>query len=364
MKRRTLVLGGGAALIAGAGAVAVSFARMGNSADYDAAMAQCRAPLGVDANLRDVVRYAALAANGHNTQPWLFRLSDRTIHILPDLARRTPIVDPDDHHLYVSLGCAAENLALAAGASGRPGELRFDPLNGGTVIFDFSPSFAVASPLYEAIPHRQSTRADYDGRSVPHADLVQLQEAAKMPGVELVLITDRGQLNRLRDLVVAGNIAQMADPRFMEELKAWIRFNPRSAINSGDGLYSAASGNPSMPDWLGPHMFDLVFRPSSENDKYSRQLDSSAGAAIFVGAKADHEHWVRVGRACQRFALQATALGLKHAFVNQPVEVAELRSDLASLAGLPGRRPDLVMRFGYGPTLPKSPRRPVDAIII
>jgi hypothetical protein len=61
--------------------------------------------------------------------------------------------------------------------------------------------------------------------------------------------------------------------------------------------------------------------------------------------------------------LQATALGLKHAFVNQPVEVASLRPELASFAGLPGRRPDLVMRFGYGPTLPFSARRPVEATL-
>ena len=363
MNRRTVMLGGGAALIAGAGAVAASFGRMGSGADYDAAIAQSRAPLRDDANLRDIVRYATLAANGHNTQPWRFRLSDRAIHILPDLARRTPVVDPDDHHLYVNLGCAAENLALAASASGRPGELRFEPAEDGAVVFDYAPGAAVLSALCDAIPKRQSTRALYDGRSVLPSDLAKLQDAAKIPGVELVLITDRQQLGRLRDLVIAGNNAQMADPRFLAELKAWIRFNPRSALASGDGLYSGASGNPAMPDWLGALMFDLVFRADGEKDKYSRQIESSAGAAVFFGAKADHEHWVHVGRACQRFALQATALGLKHAFVNQPVEVADLRSDLAALAGFPGRRPDLVMRFGYGPTLPKSPRRPIDAVL-
>ena len=58
-----------------------------------------------------------------------------------------------------------------------------------------------------------------------------------------------------------------------------------------------------------------------------------------------------------------TALGLKHAFVNQPVEVSPLQPQLASLAGMPGRRPDIVMRFGYGPTLPFSPRRPVEAVL-
>jgi hypothetical protein len=72
---------------------------------------------------------------------------------------------------------------------------------------------------------------------------------------------------------------------------------------------------------------------------------------------------VQVGRACQRFALQATALGLKHAFVNQPVEVPALRPELAALAGAGDKRPDIVMRFGYGPELPKSPRRPVEAVL-
>ena len=111
-------------------------------------------------------------------------------------------------------------------------------------------------------------------------------------------------------------------------------------------------------------MFDLVFKAKAENEKYARQLASSAGVAVFVAQKEDREHWVLAGRACQRFALQATALGLKHAFINQPVEVASLRPELARLVGLPGRRPDLVMRFGYGPALPFSARRPAGSVII
>jgi hypothetical protein len=35
---------------------------------------------------------------------------------------------------------------------------------------------------------------------------------------------------------------------------------------------------------------------------------------------------------------------------------------LAALVGMPGRRPDIMMRFGYGPTLPFSARRPVEAV--
>jgi hypothetical protein len=171
------------------------------------------------------------------------------------------------------------------------------------------------------------------------------------------------RIDAVRDLVLAGNDAQMADAAFVRELKAWLRFNPARALRTGDGLYSVASGNPALPDWLGPTAFDWLSTARAQNDVYAGQIRSSAGLAVFVGAQADPAHWVAVGQACQRFALQATALGLKHAFINQPVEVAAMRPELASLLGLPGQRPDIVMRFGHGPTLPWSPRRPVHAVM-
>jgi nitroreductase len=364
MTRRGLLIGGGAVAIAGAGATYWSLRQMGSMEAYEVSIAASRVVLSENPRLHELVRYATLAANGHNTQPWRFRLGERRVDILADPTRRTPVVDADDHHLFASLGCAAENLALAASAAGRPAkEISFDPAHEGTVTLVFGDGAASRSDLFAAIPRRQSTRADYDGKSVSTADLRALVAAADMPGVDLVLITGRTGMDRVRDLVLAGNTAQMADAAFMRELKSWLRFNPRQAMASGDGLFGPTSGNPSLPSWLGPHLFDLAFRADTENDKYARQLHSSAGVAVFVSERDDAEHWVRAGRACQRFALQATALGLKHAFINQPVEVAQLRPELAALAGLPGRRPDIVMRFGYGPTLPYSPRRPVEAVL-
>ena len=336
---------------------------MGTMEDYNASVAVPRAALSKTPELIDFIRYATLAASSHNTQPWRFQIGDNRIDIQPDLSRRTPVVDPDDHHLFVSLGCAAENLALAAGARGRPGELRFEPANDGSVVFAFTAGPDADSVLFDAVPKRQSTRADYDGRAVGAADLQALAAAGAVPGVDLVLITDRPQIDRVRDLVVAGNNTQMADAAYVRELKAWLRFSPREAILTGDGLFSAASGSPALPSWLGPRLFDWMFKADAENEKYARHLASSSGIAVFVAQREDHEHWVLAGRACQRFALQATALGLKHAFINQPIEVPALRPDLAALVGMPGRRPDIVMRFGYGLTLPFSARRPVEAVV-
>ncbi|MDQ0390681.1 Acg family FMN-binding oxidoreductase [Labrys monachus] len=364
MNRRNLLITGASALAAaGAGAFAWSRAT-GSMAGYEAYAKGLRMPLAAEPDLRDLVRYATLAASGHNTQPWRFAVAAGAVRLFPDESRRTPVVDPDDHHLFVSLGCAAENLAVAGRATGRPGEIAILPGDGSALAWSFSEGPAVADPLFDAIPRRQSTRADYDGRPIPSEDLAALERIAAEPGVGLVLLTDRARISQARDLVAAGNDAQMADPAFRTELERWIRFNPRSAMRSGDGLFSAASGSPSLPDVLGRSAFSAFVTAGSESPKVARQLASSAALAVFVGEQADPAHWIRVGRACQRLMLAATARGLKHAFVNQPVEVAGLRPALAALIGEPGRRPDIVLRLGYGPTLPLSPRRPVAAVLV
>jgi hypothetical protein len=312
---------------------------------------------------RELVRFATLAPSSHNTQCWKFALENKAITILPDLSRRCPAVDPDDHHVFVSLGCAAENLVQAALAHGLKAEPRFDAIRE-VISAPLASTRAQASPMFQAIAARQCTRGDYDGQPLSNEELRLLERAGTASGVRMLLITERPTMERVLDYVVQGNTAQMADPAFVKELKAWIRFNRTDAVRTRDGLFSAASGSPSIPTWVGEFGFGWFFKTKGENDKYVRQIGSSAGIAVFVGEVADKAHWVEVGRCYERFALQATSLGIRNAMVNQPVEVAAVRSPFADAMGLAGQRPDLVVRFGRGPTLPRSLRRPVQAVLV
>jgi hypothetical protein len=325
---------------------------------YRDAVERQRQLLGSDPALRDLVRMATLAANGHNTQPWRFRLAERNVTILPDLTRRTPVVDPDDHHLYVSLGCAAENLVIAAAAQGQAAEVAIETGSEPRIDIALSPSPEERGALYQAIPLRQSTRSVYDGQPVSSEDLTLLQAAAHEEGVTLLIFTERADLDAILEFVIAGNSAQMDDPAFVQELQDWLRFSPRRAVETGDGLFGACSGNPVVPDWIGAPLFRAFFTKEGENDKYRDHVRSSAGIAVFVADHNDPEHWIRVGRSFQRFALQATALGIRNAHLNMPVEVLSVRPEFASWLGLPSVRPNLVIRFGRGPALPMSLRRP------
>ncbi|MDZ7843037.1 MAG: Tat pathway signal protein [Gammaproteobacteria bacterium] len=321
------------------------------------------APSDEAALLKEIVRYATLAPSGHNTQCWRFRLENRSIEILPDLTRRTPVVDPDDHHVYVSLGCAAENLILAAKAYGFMGKAEFSPASGGVITVALERSKTEESPLFKAIPHRQCSRTDFDGKSLAPDELRLLEAAGTGNGVAVILLTEREAMEKVLEYVVQGNTMQLNNPAFVSELESWIRFSDGEAIRTRDGLSARSTGSPPVPRWLGRLLFRAFLRVKPENDKYARQIRGSAGIAVFVSNANDKAHWVEAGRCYERFALQATTLGIRNAFVNQPVEESSLRPEFARVLGLGDRRPDLVVRFGRGTEMPRSLRRPVESVL-
>jgi hypothetical protein len=340
---------------------------MNAATDYDNAVRAVRQPGRSQRGVLDateLVRYATLAASSHNTQPWTFRVRPESITILPDYSRRCPAVDPDDSHLFKSLGCAAENLVHAAAAQGFSSDVQFDADEDGVVVRLTRASTVEATELFRAITERQCTRSEYDGQALGAAALETLARAGERPGVRTIMLLSDAEKETVIDYVTQGNHAQLSDPVFRDELVSWIRFNARAALRTGDGLAGRASGRPSLPTWLAKRIIGLVLSPKTQAETDARQIRSSAGIAVFVASQDDKAAWVETGRAYERFALQATALGIRNAFINQPIEVSSLRPRFESWLKLKGEHALLLVRFGHGTATPFSPRRPLDDVVI
>ncbi len=361
LRRALWGLGTTAALGTGAAFVI----RQRDATAFDALAASIwRAPDAAAAPLlRELVRCATLAPNSHNTQPWRFLAEGDRLGVFPDPARRTPIVDPDDHHLFASLGCTVETMVQAAPALGLRAEV--EVAADGSAVLHLAAAPPRHSAMATAIARRRSTRAPFDPAPLDARDLARLAAAGgEDPRVGLVLVTEPARRAALTELVLAGNSVQMRDAAFVAELASWIRFSHGEALARRDGLFAGSSGNPVLPAPVGRRLFPHVFTLASETDRMARQLAGTAGFAVFAAARDDPAHWLAAGRAAQRLCLAATALGLSTAWVNQPVEVPALRPVLAAWLGLGGRRPDLVLRFGRGSALPPSLRRPVEEVLV
>jgi len=336
--------------------------------EYDAMASRVRqpdpAPSGGALDARALVRHATLAASSHNTQPWRFVLHDDAIVILPDLSRRCRVVDPDDRHLFRSLGCAAENLVHAAAAQGYAADVRFQPDPDRVVVGLRHDPSSGPTELSRAITRRQCTKTTYDGTLLRPAELERLQAAGAANGIRVIMLVSDEQKEAVIDYVTRGDIAQLGDRAFRDELASWIRFNPRAAMRTGDGLAGRTGGQPALPQRLGRWLLRLVLTPTGQAKADAQNLRSSAGVAVFVSRGDDKAAWVEAGRAYERFALTATALDIRTAFINQPIEVDPLRQQFESWLNLNGEHAELAVRFGHGPVAPFSLRRPIDEVIV
>lgn len=334
--------------------------------NYDGQAAQTWSPLVEGpvsaAQKMDLVRYATLAANGHNTQPWKFAVQEDAIEIHPDTRRELKVVDPDHRELWISLGCALENLLVAARASGYATEVTYP--DGQDFI---RVALAVDSPqsdaMFDAIPLRQNTRTEYDGQLIKTADFDQVQALALEPGVSLHFFTNPDRMETVVEYVNQGNLSQYGNRAFVDELIAWLRFNKKEALGSMDGLYSRCSGNPEVPSWLG-RMFVAGTKPQQQADLDAKKLRSSPAAVLIASETEDKTAWVRTGQVYERLALKTTSLNIKSAFLNQPIEVKEIRAQFQSAIGLGAALPQLLVRLGYAAATPRSLRRPVEQVLI
>ena len=326
--------------------------------------------LTMSAQMKEMVRYATLAANGHNTQPWKFAIKESAIEIHPDYARRLPVVDPGDRELWISLGCALENLLIAARAGGFATQVTYPdaaqdaaPEAADFIHVRLTTDTRQSSPLFDAIPLRQNTRSEYDGQFPKSTDLEQVQALPLEPGVALRFATTKPDLETMLEYVNQGNLSQYADKAFIEELIYWLRFNKKEALTSLDGLYSRCSGNPEVPRWLG-QIFVAGTKPQQQADADAKKLRSSPAAVVIASESDTKSAWVRAGQVYERLALKMTSLNIKSAFLNQPIEIATIRSQFQSALGLGANLPQLLMRFGYADAMPRSLRRPVEAVLV
>jgi hypothetical protein len=311
--------------------------------------------------VRGLIREATLAASSYNTQPWKFRLDRRSVSVLPDFTRRCPVLDPDDHHLYVSLGCATENLACGARANGLFAYTDGNA-NGINVVFD--ESMPIKSSLYDSLPSRQCSRSMYDGRPLSKDELERLERAARGRGVHTMFLTERPQMEAVLEYVTCGIAEQMRNPHFVRELAEWVRFDDGDIERTGDGVPSRALGRRASPPWLGRLLMRVLLTKRSQQNRCAGELRSSSGIAVFLSDRDDPQHWIEVGRSYERFALQATALGIRNAFLNPAVEVPAVREQFAKWLGAGDRRPDLIVRFGRGPETARTPRRPLEQVLV
>lgn len=387
VSRRALIAGGvgAAALVAGLGYRIVDrgvFAGPGGPAYEPWAKWRGRTIDG----LRRPLSAAILAANPHDTQPWLFEVRDESITVYADRARNLGSFDPFRREMHLGLGCAIENLVRAAGVYGytayvRPvtGKLTNSPPNEPkpAAHITLDPGNPGRDELFEAIPNRHTHRGVYLDKPVDATLLRELATVATSDDVRVVFLTEKAARADMAALMVGATERIIGDPQMSTDSSRWIRTGRSDIEKHRDGVTIDAAGLSSTTVMFGKLMPDMS---ASTQDEYwlANTRDVHVHAPVFgvilVRDRFDMVSAIAAGRAWQRLHLAATARGIVGQPINQPVECIDrnlqlgrpdtFQKDLIKLANAPGWQPTFTFRLGYAEKpAPPSPRRPLEDVL-
>lgn len=314
--------------------------------------------------LRFLLSWAVLAPSRHNTQPWIFEIHDGEVRVFADGSRSLPVSDPDGRELLMACGAAVINLTLAAAHFGFATSTeivrgyRRDGLVARVWLEERRSSTTEIEELFQAIPRRRTNRLPLDGREPPEGLVAQLVREARREGAWLRPVEDH-QRSLVADLVGEGDRVQWSNPRWRAELSAWTRLH---FSGRRDGMPAASHGLSDAAAFMRP-LLQWVRDPSRVEAERDRRRARTTRALLVLSTSRDaKEDWVMAGEALQSILLRATAAGLTASYLNQPIEVPELRSRLRDAVGEAGL-PQVMIRLGYGLEVPPVPRRRVEEVL-
>jgi hypothetical protein len=214
--------------------------------------------------------------------------------------------------------------------------------------------------LFQAMPKRRSNRGPFEDRQVPGRLLSALQAAVREEGVWLHLVEDEDTKHAVAELIAEGDRIQMADKRFRRELASWVHPN---RTKSRDGVPGFGFGFGDLMSLAGPFAI-RTFDTGRGQAAKDRQLAEGSPLLAVLGTEGDAPpDWLAAGQALARVLLRARAEGVWASFLNQPIEVPELRPRLREAIGEDGY-PQLFLRMGYGQEVRPTPRRPAEEVLV
>lgn len=313
----------------------------------------------LETQLGFLLRYAILAPSVKNSQPWAFSVRNSHIDVIADLSRGQAVADPGRREMYISLGCAIENLLVAAEHFGLRHGVHYFPRPGheelvATILFAPGgvPSTARAGASLRGIIHRHNDNGVFRPVPIPEHLRLRLMACCVEPDLRIYLTDDYHFHRWIEALTLEADRVEFADPAFRKELGYWI----------GQGVF----GDPPILARLEQAAVSRIDIGEAVARQDQGIVQSSALIGLICAPGDSHLLHVRAGQLFERLWLTATSVGVSIHPMSQTMRRPELRSAVTELLPSPGWRPQHLFRVGYSSRDDSrhTPRRPLDDVLV
>ena len=301
------------------------------------------------AKLRALAGYAIRAPSSHNSQPWQFRVEGNHLDVRADRRRRLPVVDPEDRELVISCGAFVGYFEVALRHFGYEGAVDLVPAPDDPDLLariglgpERDPTL-LDRALFAASATRRTHRLPFLARSPEPPLFAELEAYGTRLGGWFRILQSDSHRQVIADLVTEGDRRQMADPAFRTELVRWLHPNH---TRSQDGMPGWAYGLNDLTGLAVP-LIVRTFDTGAGRAAIDRDLALGSPILAILGTPTDTPYdWMITGRVLSHVLLRAAAEGVAASFLNQPIEIPDLRQRLSGLLGTSGY-PQMILRMGF-----------------
>lgn len=314
-----------------------------------------------------LLRYAILAPSTMNTQPWLFKATHGHVEIWPDPSRQLRAMDASGREMIISCGAALANAEVAGRHLGFAMEVEKDghyTREAHCLARLHSPSPKPARELdtllFKAIRHRHTVRKPFLKRGIASGLVRKIMDVVGSESVTLTVVDEPETRLRLAGAAVERMKKLAENPARQQEANRW-----RAAWSDErrDGIPQAALSM-SPPEYLWLYMFGGRTAVSAQARKKLNARLLECPRMFVLSTPGDTRHdWLEAGYAMERALLRAASIGIQATFIGALINEPEGREQTRHILGL-SQTPQLVLGLGHTTTLPLTPRRPVDDVLL
>ena len=346
--------------------------------------------------LKRILEAGNSAPSGENCQPWHFVMRGAVIevHMLPD--RDQSAYSCGQRASFFAVGAVLENIVIAASAEGYRATIEYFPRAAREVhVADIhleKDAGIIADPLAASIMNRVTNRKPYAKDALTEAERVAVLSAAKQADGDLVLLEERGHINRLGRIGSVNEEVMLANHLLHEFFFDHVNWTKEGDDKKKIGFYIKTLELPPPAEmmfkafrhWPVMRVLSAIGFNRVVAAINAKQNASAAAIGAFLIDETDPLDFVRAGRAIERVWLAATSAGLSFQplsgilffklkidadqgsvfFPDEKTLITDACQEISQMVKADGKHVAFLFRLGHAPApSARAVRFPLDEVV-
>jgi hypothetical protein len=303
--------------------------------------------MGID-RITKILESAVRAPSTHNSQPWLFKITENKIEVFFNPKYVLPFADKETRDLHISIGCMLENFLIASLEENLVGSILYGPFENKTKLAEITLTESNDKPselsqtLFKTIPNRVNARGIFLNEKMPVDLFEKINSFNTDNNIAIDFFDKKEDIKKVADSTALAMIDAYNQVGFRKEMSHWMNHN---LSNKKEGLPGYSLNMPLFISLIIPLLI-RYFNMGSLLAKLNIKSISSAPLIIIISGKDGLVSWMKIGRFAEKIMLYVQSLGYQTSIYVGSIEIGDRYKEIQELTNRENR-PQFIFAVGH-----------------